>query len=160
MTAVSQTTLSSAFSWMKILEFRLKFHWCLSLMVQLTIFQLWFRWWLGAGQATSQYLNQWWSVYWRINVSLVLNELISLSKRAVVNYTRLCVGYTVSSLCYHFCVVWNWKLPTVNAPFDKVYHYRRTIFYYHLSFSNGWVSTRDGTGVKFSRIGMSYTGQY
>ena len=43
--------------------------------VQLTIFQDWFRWWLGAGQATSHYLNQWWLVYWRIYASLSLNEL-------------------------------------------------------------------------------------
>ena len=41
--AVSQTTLSNAFSWMKILEFRLRFHWRLFLRVQLTIFHHWFR---------------------------------------------------------------------------------------------------------------------
>ena len=41
--AISQTTFSNAFSWMKILEFRLKFHWRLFLRVQLTIFQQWFR---------------------------------------------------------------------------------------------------------------------
>ena len=33
MAAVSQTTLSNAFSWMKMLEFRLKFHWSLFLRV-------------------------------------------------------------------------------------------------------------------------------
>ena len=43
MAAVSPTTLSNAFSWMKILEFRLKFHWSLFLRVQLTIIQHWFR---------------------------------------------------------------------------------------------------------------------
>ena len=43
MAAVSQTTLSNAFSWMKMLEFRLRFHWNLFLRVQLTIFQHWFR---------------------------------------------------------------------------------------------------------------------
>ena len=32
--------------------------------------QHWFRWWLGAGHATSHYLNQWWSVYRRIYASL------------------------------------------------------------------------------------------
>ena len=37
--AFSQTTLSSAFSWMKMLEFRLKFHWSLFIRVQLTISQ-------------------------------------------------------------------------------------------------------------------------
>ena len=39
MAAFSQTTLSNAFSWMKILEFRLKIHWILFLRVLLTIFQ-------------------------------------------------------------------------------------------------------------------------
>ena len=43
MDAVSQTTLSNAFSWMKMLEFRLGFHWSLFLKVQLIIFQHWFR---------------------------------------------------------------------------------------------------------------------
>ena len=43
MDAISQTTFSSAFSWMKMFEFRLKFHWSLFLRVQLTIFQHWFR---------------------------------------------------------------------------------------------------------------------
>ena len=58
--AILQTTCSNAFSWMKIFEFRLKFHWSLFLKVQFTIFQHWFRQWLGAEQATSHYLNQWW----------------------------------------------------------------------------------------------------
>ena len=75
MAAVSQTTLSNAFSWMKMSEFRLRFHWSLFLRVQLTIIQHWFRYWLGAGQATSHYLNQWWLVYWRIYASLGLNGL-------------------------------------------------------------------------------------
>ena len=43
MDAISQTTSSSAFSWMKMFEFRLKFQWSLFLRVQLTIFQHWFR---------------------------------------------------------------------------------------------------------------------
>ena len=51
MAANLQTTLSKAFSWMKVFEFRLKFHWGLFLRVQLSIFQLWFRQWLGADQA-------------------------------------------------------------------------------------------------------------
>ena len=40
---ISQTTFSSAFSWMKMFEFRLKIHLSLFLRVQLTIFQHWFR---------------------------------------------------------------------------------------------------------------------
>ena len=51
--AISQTTFSNAFSWMKSFVF-----WFLK--VQITIFQHWFRYWLGANQATSHYLNQCW----------------------------------------------------------------------------------------------------
>ena len=32
---------------------------------------------IGAHQATSHYLNQWWFVYWRIYALLSLNELIA-----------------------------------------------------------------------------------
>ena len=39
MAAISQTTLSSAFSWEKMSEFQLKFHWTLFPRVQLTTFQ-------------------------------------------------------------------------------------------------------------------------
>ena len=74
MDAISQTTFSNAFSWTKMLEFGLNFHWSLFRRVQLTIFQQWFRQWLGAVQATSHYLNQWWLVYRRIYASLGLNE--------------------------------------------------------------------------------------
>ena len=41
--AISKTTFSNAFSWMKIQEFRLKFLWSLFVRVQWTIFHLWFR---------------------------------------------------------------------------------------------------------------------
>ena len=75
MDAISQTIFSSAFSGMEMFEFRLKFHWSLFLRVQLTIFQHWFRKWLGAVQTTSHYLNQWWLDYQRIYASLGLNEL-------------------------------------------------------------------------------------
>ena len=75
MDAISQMTPSNAFSCMKMLEFQLKFHWSLFLRVQLTIVHHWFRWWLGADQTASHYLNQWWLDYWRIYASLGLNEL-------------------------------------------------------------------------------------
>ena len=42
MVTILQTTFSNAFSWMKMYEFRLRFHWSLLLRVQLTIFQHWF----------------------------------------------------------------------------------------------------------------------
>ena len=76
MDAISQTTFWSAFPWMKMFEFRLKFHRSLFLRVQLTTVQHWFRYWLGAVQARSHYLNQWWLDYRRIYASLGLNELI------------------------------------------------------------------------------------
>ena len=75
MDAISQTTFWSAFSWMKMFDFRLKFHWSLFRGVELTIFHHWFGKWLGAVQATSHYLNQWCLVYRRIYASLGLNEL-------------------------------------------------------------------------------------
>ena len=40
---ISQTTFSNAFSWMKMYEFRLKFHESLFLSFELTIFSHWFR---------------------------------------------------------------------------------------------------------------------
>ena len=43
MAAICQTTFSNAFPWMKMYEFRLKFHWSLFVRVQLTIYQHWFR---------------------------------------------------------------------------------------------------------------------
>ena len=53
MAAISQTTLSNAFSVMKMCGFQLRFHWILFPMVQLTIFHHWIREWIGAEQATS-----------------------------------------------------------------------------------------------------------
>ena len=48
MAAISQTTFSNAFSWMKSFVFWFKFRRSLFLRVQLTISQHWFRKWLGA----------------------------------------------------------------------------------------------------------------
>ena len=41
--AISQTPFSNAFSWMKMNEFRLAFHWSLFLRFESTIFHHWFR---------------------------------------------------------------------------------------------------------------------
>ena len=92
MAAIFQTTFSNAFSWMKMLEFRLKGHWRLFARGQLTIFQLWFREWLGAVQATSQNLNQWWSVYWRIYASLGLNELKKTCSHVITSQKAMLSG--------------------------------------------------------------------
>ena len=75
MAAINQKTFSNAISLMKMYDFLLRFHWSLFLRVQLTIFQHWFRQWLGASQTTSHCLNLWWLVYWCIYASLSCNEL-------------------------------------------------------------------------------------
>ena len=75
MDAISQTTFSHAFSSMKIVVFWLNFHWNMFPRIQLTIIQHWFRKWLGADQAASHYLNQWWLIHRRIYATLGLNEL-------------------------------------------------------------------------------------
>ena len=68
----------------------LKFHWNIFLMDQLTIFYHWFRWWRGADQGTSHYLNQWWLFYWRMNASLGLNGLKLLIKPSHQMTPRSC----------------------------------------------------------------------
>ena len=65
---------------MKLFELRLRFHWSLFLRVQLAIFQHWFREWLGADQAPSHCLNQWWSIYWCTYASLGLNALTVITQ--------------------------------------------------------------------------------
>ena len=87
MAAIVQTIFSNAFSGMEMYEFWLRSHWSLFLSVQLTILQHWFRWWLGAGQVTNHCLNQWWSIYWHIYVSLGL-KLMDLELR--VHILLLC----------------------------------------------------------------------
>ena len=132
MAAFSQTTLSNAFSWMKMLEFRFKFHWSLFIRVQFTTVQHWFRYSLGAGQATSHYLNQWLSDYRRIYVSLGLTELIlkyitSLSILPLNENKNVCISYNhyhvcwlqrqiyrlvaCSATCYWFIVSWTIRKP-------------------------------------------------
>ena len=91
--AISLTTFSNAFSRMKMNECRLRFHWSLFLKFELTIFQHWFRSWLGADQATSHYLNQWLLVYWRIYTSLGLNELKRFPSVQTVNFQNFSAIY-------------------------------------------------------------------
>ena len=62
MAAIFLTTFWNAFSWIKMCEFCLRFHWNVFGRFELTIFH--------------HYLHQWWLAYWRIYASLGLNELI------------------------------------------------------------------------------------
>ena len=59
MDVISQTTFSSAFSWMKMFEFRLKFHWSLFLRIQLTI----------AESSTRIKPIQWWPIFVKGTIS-------------------------------------------------------------------------------------------
>ena len=60
MAAISQTTLSNSFYWMKMFLLWFKFHWSLFLAAQLTTNQYWFRKGLGIEQVTNHYLKQLW----------------------------------------------------------------------------------------------------
>ena len=103
MAAISRMTLSNIFSWIKMLEFQLKFHWSLFIRIQLTIFQHWFRWRLGADQVISHYLNQWWLDCRSIYASLVLNKYDPL----FYEFRNLIfVPYMISVFkCYDFCIM-------------------------------------------------------
>ena len=123
----------NAFSWMKMYKSRVRFNWSLFPMVHLTISQHWFRQWLGAGQVTSHYLNQWWLMFWRMCASLGLNEL---------NFS---IYHTVGSVALHeYCVIsrlvcqWRfihddvikWKHFPRHWPFVRVIH-RSPVNYPH-----------------------------
>ena len=71
----------------EICKFQLIFHWSLFLRAQLTIFQHWFRLWLGTGQATSHCLNQWWLVYWRLYKTICV---WTLGKWLLEMYSNIC----------------------------------------------------------------------
>ena len=86
-------------------EYRLKFHWNVLLMVQLTISQHWFRSWLGADQATSHYLNQWWLDYRRISASLGLNELSKCLLKSQIKVINCC-GRRVRGIMNKKAIQW------------------------------------------------------
>ena len=124
MAAILQTIFSNEFSWMKIYEFRLQFHWSLFLRVQLKTFHHWFRWWLGADQATSHYLKQWWSDYRRIYASLGRNDLNKKNgKRNQFHVEKLHSSYPSSIHIFQYSSYqkWNilWTLLFFGNPFVK-----------------------------------------
>ena len=82
---ISQTTFSSAFSSMKMFEFRLKFSWSVFLRFQLTI-MAWRR---------PAYL-----VYWRIYASRGLNELKHIENMFIyTNMMYVCLEFGVVKYC-------------------------------------------------------------
>ena len=141
MASISQMTISNAFSWAKMYEFRLKCHWNLFLGVQftdfflgvqLTLLQHWCRSWLGTDQVPNHYWNQWWLVYWCINVSLGLSELIKIQDKTIVflrfhpeHYFIIIIHTT--SLFMQYCynkVWWLCLVPTSITSFASDVGYR------------------------------------
>ena len=79
------------------------------LRLKLTIFQHWFRYWLGADQATNHYLNQWWVVYWRIFTSLGLNECRNMPNNPTQIQRKVVVLQIFQwNCCIHYDVI-KWK---------------------------------------------------
>ena len=129
MDAISQTTFSNAFSWMKMFEFRLKFHWSLFPRVQLIIFQQWFRQWLGAVQVTSHCLIQRWLAYRRIYASLSLNELIHSFHSCCEVISIKFHSYQPSTIkCLHIHTAWHaghnaWWIHRSHIPMDQMHSF-------------------------------------
>ena len=126
MAMILHTMFSTVFSWMKMFEFRLRFHWSLFLIFELTILQHWVRQRLGADQATSHYLNQWWSVYWRIYASLGINKLKHWDKD---------------------------KWPTFNRRRFQMHFLHRKFSYFGKNFH--WVHFQEGSNLQYCNIGSS-----
>ena len=100
MADISQVTFSNAFSWMKMFEFRFKFYWIVFLGVELTI-NYWFRYWLGAEQATGHYLNQW--------LHSLLMHLCVTRPQWVKELTHHHIGllWYIAKLARHWCYAMN-----------------------------------------------------
>ena len=82
----------------KCTNFLLRFYWSLFQRAWWTIFQHWFKEWLGAGEATSHCLNQWWLIYWRTHASLNLNVLISNGPYPFIHCEGIWMTHTVTKL--------------------------------------------------------------
>ena len=77
----------------------------------LTMIQHWFRKWLGADQATSHYLNQWWLVYRHIYASLGLNELSRIGRQLGAHCNKMLLIFLPHT--HQFCqypkiFLWDW----------------------------------------------------
>ena len=75
--------------------------------------QHWLRWWLGAEQATSHYLSQWWPIHWRIYASPGLGGLTRLK-------CTLELGHDWFRMIYHIRRYSNQRwLITSKTPWNK-----------------------------------------
>ena len=110
MAAIFQTAFSNAFSWMKMFEFRLKFHWSLFLKVQLTIFQ--------HGSDNDFAPNRRQAIIWtnddpvhrRIYASLGLNELTTVKTAVEISSLRYrSLKYALRWWPLGTCMRANWR---------------------------------------------------
>ena len=135
-------------------------------MVQLTIFNHWFRKCLGTDQATSHYLNQWWLEYWRIYASRGLNELSRNEGEARGNATHCSTRFhtTWQHSLYRWDVItrpfpswWRHQMETFSAlltlcagnstvtgefPLWRPVKRSFDVFLIYTS-TNGWINSRD-----------------
>ena len=143
---ISPTTLQNVFSSMKMFEFRLKYRFSLFLSVQLTIFQHWFRLWLGAVQAPIMVCL---SAYMRHSASMSIETTPSLTQcrysptcrfwvvclnsylavqvqMYVLRKWRRNVCHKQSPICKHICTLyhWWWALVTYSTMAKRWYLWR------------------------------------
>ena len=124
MAAYFLTTISIAFSWMKIYHFRLIFHWSLFPRVQLTKFQHWFRWWLVAWPAPSRYLNQCWNIVLSMVSLLTHISMISCLKGPTRHTYAWQIGpFWQDTLDMRHSASMNKKLNTLKAFLRDVHFY-------------------------------------
>ena len=91
------------------------------------ILQQWFRWWLGAHQATSHFLNEWWLFSWSICASLGLSELINCSYDFITIYrSRFFFFYSFSSSLYLYLS----RHPAILSIHIKIRHRKNRVISY------------------------------
>ena len=121
-----QATFSNSFSWMKMLESQLEFHWNLFHGVQLTIIQHWFR--LAPIRRQAIIWANYGTAYGCIYASSRLNEL-TLKDQA----THLC--------CIDLCHHWFRQFTS---------RYNNRLFIIHLKFIKTWENPSPSPRIKYS----------
>ena len=129
MAAISRTTFSNTFSWIKMYQFRLRFLWSLFLKLQLTIFQHCFS--IGSDNGLAQHRRQ--AIIWtnddpvqrRIYASLDLEKKLEKKK----NVSFLDFKYKLLWQTLKWCVFCQDSLLLDSTKaFESWFKYRRNVF--------------------------------
>ena len=117
MAAIFQMTFWNGFSWMKMYELRLKISLKFVPRGPINIIPVLVQ--IMACRLTDTKLNQWWSAYWRIYVSIGLNELKEVIKDTlelthmgelwvsfVSSKSQKCFSFPTKKLCWIFYSIW------------------------------------------------------